>query len=226
LRPVERPAGAAFEKRILLVAVWLAAAAVVAQTASHAAFVLAFDADPDWNQLNAGVDRHAWAWLSGSVTFGAALALFLLALAAPRIRAGWILVACGLAYMSLDDVVAIHEGVGLRLSGALDRPEDWARPLWVAVFLPLLAVTFAGLVSVSREASRDGRQAIRLGLGLLVAAIVLEVSTMAFVTGVPDEGGHLYATEVALEEGVELGGWILIAGALASMLRAAPGRSE
>lgn len=220
------PAGAAFEKRILSVAAWLAAAAVLAQTASHAVFVLAFDADPDWNQLNAGVDRHAWAWLSGSVTFGAGLALFLLALASRRIRAGWILVAGGLAYMSLDDVVAIHEGVGLRLSAALDRPEDWARPLWVAVFLPLLAVVFAGLVLVSREASRDGRLAIRLGLGLLVAAIVLEVSAMAFVTGVPDAGNHLYATEVALEEAAELGGWILIAGALASMLRAAPARNE
>ena len=52
-----------------------------------------------------------------------------------------------------------------------------------------------------------------MGLALLAAAVVLEVCSAALIRAGFDRGSVLYELEVVLEEGAELAGWILIAGA-------------
>jgi hypothetical protein len=110
----------------------------------------------------------------------------------------------------------IHE----RLGDLADRAEGlaaWepARLLWPVVFLPVLAGLFLGLWWLARDLPppRAGRH-VRTGLVLLAVAVALEVASAALIRAGHDRGSGLYELEVLLEEGAELAGWILIAGAL------------
>jgi hypothetical protein len=84
------------------------------------------------------------------------------------------------------------------------------------VYLPLLAAVFVGLAAVARGMRPALRRLIVLGLSLLVAAILLEMaSPLLFAVGY-DHGELGYELEAVIEEGAELGGWMLIALALAA----------
>lgn len=149
-------------------------------------------------------------------------------LAGARRTAALVALSAILAFFSLDDVVAFHEKLGDVGADALDD-RIRVRIVWVAIFLPLLGAAFLGLVALSRQASAPGRRALRLGLALLVLAIMLEASAVAYTRSDHPADDSVYATEVAIEEAVELAGWILIAAALAALLgerrQAAPRRS-
>ncbi|HSK17476.1 MAG TPA: hypothetical protein VK915_15075 [Gaiellaceae bacterium] len=200
--------------RILDWAVALAVAGVLVQTAVNLVNLWAFDRR--FEVLQADSDAGAFAWASIAATFAAALGALLLSLVwAERRRLLW-LVAAGCAFLSFDDHMRIHE----RLGDLADRAEGlaaWepARLLWPVVFFPLLAGLFLALWWLARDLPppRAGRY-VRTGLALLAVAVALEVVSAGLIRAGHDRGSGLYELEVLLEEGAELAGWILIAGAL------------
>lgn len=206
---------------ILLVAV-----AVAIQSGAHILNVVALD--NYWDVLNADSDTGAPAWASSALQSAAAVLVLLLA-ARFRARQWWLLGLAGLlAFLSLDDLITIHERVS-RLALTLDLWAHAGRLVWPIVFLPLLAATFVGLWWIGDapggELERGGRAddaqlLIRLGLALLVAAVVLEIAAQGlFVLDV----GRLdapFVAEVLIEEGAELAGWGLIVTGLAARVLA------
>jgi hypothetical protein len=174
-----------------------------------------------WN-FHADVDGNAISWLSSVVTFSAALAAAAVASAIPALHRGALALAAVLAFFSLDDVVAFHETIGTHVRGdLLGLSTGWGRVFWPAIFFPLLAFTFLMLLRISWEAPSRASTAIRIALGLFVFAVGAEAAWSAwFLTGGETESWP-DTLEVAVEEGAELFGWFLVAGALAATAVAA-----
>jgi hypothetical protein len=183
--------------------------AVVVQTATHLINVLLFGSR--WEKLNADVELGVFSWASSSATIAAAFAAAVLAIVT---RAGlrlWALVLV-LAYFSLDDAVVIHERVGDSWATALGL-EDPRRLLWVGGLAPLLACAFLLTWAVVRESTGVIRRVLIIGLASLVTAVLAEIVAANLVAaGWARTLPH--TLEVVVEEGAELGGWILIASGL------------
>lgn len=184
--------------------------AVVIQTATHLINVLLFDGR--WEKLNVDVELGVFSWASSSATIAAAFAAAVLAIGT---RAGlrlWALVLV-LTYFSLDDAVVIHERFGDSWATAVGLPGDPLRLLWVGALAPLLAAAFVLIWALARESTGVIRRVLIIGLASLVTAVVAEVVAANLVAaGWAQTAPHL--VEVVVEEGAELGGWILIASGL------------
>jgi hypothetical protein len=211
--------------RILSGALILAVVGVAVQTLVDSLDVWALDRRVEL--LLADSDVGIFAWASVAATFAAALGALLLATAGTRDRKLLCFVAGAVAFLSLDDQVRLHERAG----DLADRAESlalWepARLLWPLIWLPLLGAAFVGLWRVAGRLPRRPGGTVVLGLVLLAAAVALEVLSSVVIRSGSGRGSALYELEVLLEEGAELAGWILIAGALVSAfvlsLRAAP----
>ena len=71
---------------------------------------------------------------------------------------------------------------------------------------------------IARESEPPADGAVRFGLGLLVASIPVEIVGAA-TRKLAEEGTDVPETlRVTLEEGLELGGWILLAAGLTAIL--------
>ena len=156
---------------------------------------------------DANADGNVWSWASSVATFTAAFVVLLLALTDVRVRARLVLLAGVLAYFSLDDVVALHE----RVDDLVTRsavPGLLYHALWELVYLPLLAFVLVVLSSIAGHIEPASRRYVRLGLLLLVAAVMAELLWFEL-------GGRNETTagvfEVGFEEALELGGWMLVA---------------
>ena len=198
--------------------------AVLGQSVIHLVNLLAFDLGI--HVLNADADGTVFAWASVVVTFLAATMAALLAALRPGHAVLLLSLAAALVFLSLDDSVQIHERVS-ELKTQLGPITHFARTFWPLVYLPLLAAVFLGLGVVARGMRPALRRLVVLGLGLLVAAILLEMaSPLLFAVGY-DHGDLGYELEAVIEEGAELGGWMLIALALAATVcTATPSGSE
>jgi hypothetical protein len=200
-------------ERALRIGMQVALAAVAVQTVAHLGNVLAFDGDIDG--LNVENDINLFAWASSMATFTAALASVLLAALLPALRLRLLVLGAILMFFSVDDLATIHERLGTFVRrDLLDLPSGYGRVAWPAIFLPLLAAAFLILWDLSRRLPTAGGPTLRLGLGLLVAAVAMEVFSAPFYI----EGGSgsrgFGALEVVVEEGFELAAWVLIASAL------------
>jgi hypothetical protein len=192
-----------------------AVVAVVAQSAAHLAYVFLFDADVP--QLNIDAEANTWAWMSSSVMFGAGLMALLNALADRARTLVLLALAAVLVFFSLDDAVSAHEELGGTIARRLGLSEEWADVAWPAIFLPLFGLAFVTIWQVSRESPPNVRAVLRTGLGLLVSAVVTGlVSTPWYEPGVWAEtsAGAFF---IVVEEGAELGGWILVGTGLAAL---------
>jgi hypothetical protein len=210
-------------ERILNVGFALALVAVVLQTAAHLtnAFLLDYEV---WS-IDASGDGNALSWASAVATFGAGLAAFLIGLMPQRPDWRLVTLGCVLAFLSLDDVAMVHEKVAFSAADAVGAPDVVARATWPLLYLPLFAFAVVTLWRLAVGAQDRVRQAIQWGLALLALALVLE--TLATLWWEDDSRPLIDDLEIALEEGAELGGWILIAtGLLAiayeTLLRARP----
>lgn len=218
------PSTAALERRTLRVGVALALALAALQSIAHLIDVVFFDLRVD--MINADSDSGAFAWASSVATFCAALLLCLLAVMRPTRTWPLVALAGAVAFMSLDDMVGLHERVS-GLGTTLGPIEHFARIFWPLVFMPLLAATFVGLLGVAAGLRVAPGRALLAGLALLVVAIALEMaSPILFALG-SDHGELAYELEVVLEEGAELAGWILVStGLAAALLTSAPEASR
>jgi hypothetical protein len=200
-------------ERLLTIGLVLAATGAVFQVAAHLINVFVLGGDV-WS-LDAEAEGNAWAWASSVATFTCAFVAAVLAVVA-RTKAGrlWFL-AVAVAFLSLDDLVTIHESVGTAVrKHVFDLPSGWGRVTWPAIFVPLLAAVFLLLWRLGSQAGGRAGLWIKGGLTLLVFAVGLEVLTAPFYI----EGGSTHsvpgAIEAAVEEAAELAGWILIATGL------------
>jgi hypothetical protein len=201
--------------RLLQIGVVLAFLAFVLQASSHLVNVFLFDGD-SWN-LDAEADNNAWAWASSVATFTCAFVAVVLAVLSGRGHL-WFLAAV-LAFFSVDDLVKIHEQVGTRVrDDVFGLPTGWGRIAWPAIFLPLLAATFLLLWRLSGDAPAQAGRWLRVGLGLLVVAVALELASAPWYISGRSAHSVVGAIEVAIEEGIELAAWILIASALTVVL--------
>lgn len=214
--PREQPADA-LTRRLLVVAVVAAVVAVAVQTVVHLVGLAFFDLEIE--VLNADADTSVFAWASIVATFAAAFAVLLLAVASWPARAGRHAALAGiLAFLSLDDMVQIHE----RVSGVWRRlgiPEDWhlARLLWPAMFFPLLGLAFVLLWRLGSNAGPDAGRLVRGGLLLLAGAVALEAASPLLFQFGWDHRTWPHELEVVAEEGAELAGWILVAAGVSAV---------
>jgi hypothetical protein len=215
--PLVAAADEARYERLFEIGLWLAVAGAVLQGLAHLVNVFAFDGD-SWN-LDAEADNNAWAWASSVATFTCAFILVVLAtLRRGPTRHLWFL-ALVLAFFSVDDLVKVHEQVGTRFrDDVLGLPTGWGRLAWPAIFFPLLAGVFLLLWRLSREAMPRAGRWIRAGLGMLVAAVLLELASAPWYISGRSAHSVPGTLEVVVEEGLELAAWIAIATALTVVL--------
>jgi hypothetical protein len=214
----------ALAARLLKVGAQAAGCAVVAQTAAHLANRAWFGT----SNLNADFDGSILTWLSVGAALGCAI--FALALAAlPRAnRIQMALLSAVFGLFAFDDLLALHERAGLRATALLEVQGGFARVLWPALYLPLLVFVLVTLWQLSWRTSATARGSIRLGLLCLVAAVGAEMLWATWHLTRGQIGDWPDTVEVAIEEGLELGGLILIASALAGAAfeRVDPSRIE
>jgi hypothetical protein len=172
--------------------------------------------------IDADKDVSLAGWFGTSATAGAAIGTAALGAIVSERRRACFVVAILLGYLSLDDMLVIHE----RLQPAdntLGPMGHAGRLVWPIVYLPLLALVTIILYGLFILAPRPIRLAAWGGLACLAVAVVLEAtSPVLFALGF-DHGRLVYETEVTVEEGLETGGWILIAFAtIAACVAATP----
>lgn len=200
-------------ERLLRIGIPLAIAAVALQTTAHLGneFLLGDRIEG----LDADIEGNVFTWASSVSTFAVAVAAFLHALAFSRRRRKFALLA-GLGILfSLDDAVQLHERLALEIAeDLLGLPDYIAVRLWLVLYLPLLLLAGLLLWRVAEGVWEPAGRMLRLGLLLLVASIPVEIAGAG--TRWLDEEGTSVPEDlrVAVEEGVELGGWILVAVAL------------
>jgi len=85
--------------------------------------------------------------------------------------------------------------------------------VWPAVYLPLAVSVAVTLLVACRSAPPASRALVRLGLVLLATSVAAEVLSAPWSTA-DTHAGLVHAVEGALEEGLELGGWGLVATGL------------
>lgn len=198
--------------RIVTVGLLLAALAFAWVTVSQFSYVFVFDADV--GALNADAENNAFSWASSVVTFTGAFVSFLLATVLVEQRGRFLVLAGTLALFSFDDALQLHEDAGTRVADALGIDDSYVHGLWPLIFFPLLAFAFLLLWRVAAGLPERASNALRIGLGLLVVGVAAEaLASFWYASGETAEtfGG---AFEIALEEGAELAGWVLVAAGL------------
>jgi len=209
------------ERRVVGLGVGLALAAALAQSALHLVNLAFFDLEI--NAINVDSDSGAFTWASSVATFGAALAIVQLWLLVGRGRPDlWMPAVAGvLAFFSLDDLLFIHERISA-LENEFAGIEHFSRLFWPLVFMPLLGASFVGLWVLTMRMRPLAATAVRAGLALLVAAILMEMASPALFALGFDHGDLGYELETVAEEGAELAGWMLVAtGLVAAVFREA-----
>jgi hypothetical protein len=207
------PSAEALGERLLGIGLALTAVAVGLQTAAHLANAFLFDGTV-WN-LDADAEGNAFTWASSAATFAAGLAAILWAAAFRPRRRAFLILAVILVFFSLDDIVQFHEHAGLEFGeDILGLPDYLAVRLWTIFYLPLLLLSGALLFDLPRVLWPRATRFVWGGLALLVGAFGVEV--VGALTRWVEERGTSWPEDIrsGIEEGLELGGWMLIASGL------------
>ena len=160
--------------------------------------------------LNADDDRSIYPWIPTTAIFMGALALFLQNQLKPVTGfRRWLPLV--LAYLSLDEMVALHEHV-VNLTDWLGIGASHGRLIWPALYMPLMAVTAIALWRMARDMVPRAERFIRAALVMLATAVVLEIISKFLVDNYP----NAYQVEVIVEQNLELAGWTLLGAALLS----------
>lgn len=177
--------------------------------------------------LNADEEGNVLAWAGSASIFAAAFAALVLALTAASVDGRLLAVAGIAAALSLDDAIVLHERLAKRVVDALGMSEGAQRLAWPPIYLPLLAVMLFLLLDAARRIPPTAGRSLRVGLGLLGLAVATElVSAYPMIVLDVELGSWPDALEVAVEESAEIGGWLLIAFALAAAAAARLARGE
>jgi hypothetical protein len=209
---------AADAERRLVSTTWaVAVTAVAIQTGVHIANFAFWKLDG----LDADQEYNAFSWASTMTTFAAAFFLFIPAAAIALDRMTTAVTAV-IAFFSIDDAVGIHERLAERSVEVLNVELSLERVIWPLAFLPALVFVFVMLLRMARTSPDRISFAITSGLLLLGAAVFAEITSAAYLAD--DRVTWTETLEIAFEEGAELAGWILLAGALAARAYLLAGR--
>jgi hypothetical protein len=219
-RPREVQTAERVGAQLLRIGAGAAVVSVAVQTLAHLAneFLL----DDRVEGLDADVEGNVFTWASSAAVFGVALAALLHAVAIRERRREFALVLGVATLFSLDDATQIHERIALKVGeGLLGLPDYAAVRLWLLFYLPLLLLMGALLWVLAEHVWAPAGRMVRVGLALLVASIPVEFAGL--VTRPLSERGHEAPDHlrVAVEEGLELGGWVLAAAGLTAAVAVA-----
>ena len=117
-------------------------------------------------------------------------------------RSAWAIACVVFALLFIDGAARIHEHV----------------PAWPAVYAPLLIGLSASLVTIGR--ATDRAPVFYVGLALLFGSLAIHVAGPAVVRALgwpPDSWA--YQVKVALKEGTELAGWVVLVPAVVQVAR-------
>jgi hypothetical protein len=197
-------------ERLLRIGLWLTVAAVAFQTVAQLSneFLL----DDRVQGLDADVEANVFTWASSVATFAVAVAAFLHAFVFSTGRREFGALAALGVWFSLDDAIQLHERAALELGeDVLGLPDYVAVRLWLLLYLPLLLVAGALLWTIAQQVWEPAGETVRLGFYLLAASVPVEIAGAG--TRWLDEEGTSVPEDlrIALEEGLELGGWLLAA---------------
>jgi hypothetical protein len=213
---VGAPPGRQPSFRIVRSAAAVAIVATVVQSLATA--VNLFVLDGSTGSVDATVEGGVWTWAASGATLVAAVSAAAIAVGLDRAPWQFGLLAAVLAFLSLDDSLVLHERVGEWFRDVLGTPE-YVGGLWVLAYPPLLVVVAWGLWRTAKEVDPPVRRALLASLALLAAAVVVEfvgVGTKAFEESTGIAAPH--DVRAIIEEGAELGAWILAAGGLLAAL--------
>ena len=201
----------AIEDRLLTFGLRFAVVAAVVQTAVHLLNAISLDK----RALNVNYEDTPFAWASTVAAFSVAFVAIVHAVALPRDRLAYVVVAAVAAFVSLDDMVAIHEDIGTAAADALGLAQSYDSVLWPLVYFPLLGLGVVILFRHARRAPERPRHFVYAALVLLAFALAAEVVSGPW-TGGEEEWPHVI--EGGFEEAAELAAWILAAAALTAMM--------
>ena len=205
------------QRRLVAAGVLLALLAVTVQTALYMADIYAFDRRVRTLDLDGEGGFAAW---TGSVaTFSTGFVALLLSFVESSRRLCLLALAGAVTFLSIDESLIIHERLGLAITEALDLSDKYVRVAWPAVYLPLLVAVAALVFQLARTSTDPARRLLVGGLVVLAGAVGLEIAKLALdlIPSLPIRG-WLYTAQIALEEGAELAGWILLTTGLAVRL--------
>jgi hypothetical protein len=205
------------EESIVRLGVRLAVLAALVQSAAH--LTNEFLLDDRVQGLDADLEGTSFTWASSVATFAVAWAAGLHAAAFRNRRRELAALAAVAVWFSLDDVAIIHERVALKLGeDVLGLPDYAAVRLWLLLYLPLLLLVGLIIWRLVQAAAPPVDRALRLGLGLLVASIPVEIAGLVTRRIAEDGTDVPEDLRVALEESLELSGWIVLAAAFTAFL--------
>ena len=126
--------------------------------------------------------------------------------------------AVGLGLLAVDDATGAHDRLREFRVSALPGPPRTAEAVALAAFVLLLAIVFVLLWAESERAPAGARPMMLVGLLALTVAVGTRLVGAVF-------GRHetysdvVRAVGVAVEQGLDLGGWILVASGYALSVR-------
>ena len=165
-------------RRDLAVAgVCLAVAAVAIQSVLYLADVYVLDR----RVATFDVDREGGlgGWASTVAIFSTALLALLFAVIHSARRMQLLVLAGAAAFLSFDEALMVHERIGLKATDALDVSDTYLRVSWPVLYLPLLGAVAVILILLARASTHPARSLLIVGLGLLAAAVGLEIAWLA-----------------------------------------------
>lgn len=185
----------------------LAGGAVVLQTSLYALNVYGLNRTVHMFDLEEG---GLVTWATSSTTFSSAVLVLILGLIDPAQKLRGPALAAGLAFISFDDAVFLHERIAYRIVAELDVSEAYVQVIWPVLYLPLLVAIAVLLLGLARD-TQPAHRLVVAGLAILVGAVTLEVAGHALSQAGVQANSWPWVLATSLEEGAELVGWILIA---------------
>ena len=207
---VGRPTGfSSSAARLLALGSWLAVSSFVVLAITHLAVY-----DREVKTLNADEEANLWTWASSGATFAAAVGALVLLTVRPAAIRPLAVLAVAVFFLSLDDAIGLHERIVHEHVGSIGPIDEGARVVWPILYLPMLVAVFGLIWTLASVVPRPAGRRLRLGLLLLAGAILAELVAAAIIQVGYDHFSFVYNVEVAVEEGAELSGWMLIATGL------------
>jgi len=198
---------AAAVHRLITTGVVIAVVAVTVQSLLYLVNVYGFDRSIRTFDLEEG---ELVTWATSSAAFAVGLLALLLSFLDPAQRIRGVAIAAGAAFVSFDDVAALHEQFAFRITGAFDLADTYVQVVWPTLYFPLLVALAVLLLQMAQD-TPPAQRLVVAGLLALGVAVGLEVAGLALDRAGAGSESWPRTVEVTLEEGVELAGWILIA---------------
>jgi hypothetical protein len=145
-----------------------------------------------------------------SATVAAGVIALLLSFVDPAQKVRGTLLAVGLAYISFDDSVAVHERLARKVAHGLGVADHYIRVIYPIVLFPLLLAVAYLLLDLGRT-DPLARRFIVVGLAGLVIGVGLDSAEIVLDLVDVSKGSPVRVVSSGIRESAELAGWILIA---------------